>query len=89
MSGWQLVDPAEDRPQQLVERSEGQVRFSLSGLDAEDGESLCDREFHAGPQKSTLADPRVAGDPHCATVVTHIGNYRRYLRKFGFPTDQE
>jgi hypothetical protein len=35
MPSWQAVDPAEDRSQELVKRGEGQMRLSLSGVDAE------------------------------------------------------
>jgi hypothetical protein len=48
MPGRQLVDPAEDRPQELVEGGKCQVRFALGGPDAEGGVSVGDRQFRAG-----------------------------------------
>jgi hypothetical protein len=43
MPGWQLVDSAENRSQELVEGREGQMGFSLSGVDAQGRTTSRDR----------------------------------------------
>jgi hypothetical protein len=43
MPSGQLVDPAEDRSQELVQGREGQMGFALSGVDAEGRITPCDR----------------------------------------------
>jgi hypothetical protein len=88
MPGWQFIDPAEQRPQQLVKGRETQVGFPLGGAQAERGVPAPDRQLHSGSQQGALADPGIPGQAHGAALLSHTVKGRLDLGEFGVPPDE-
>ena len=70
--GWrQVIGAAEDRPQELVQAGEGQVRLGLHAGRAQDGHPAGLRARGGLREQRGLADPGLAADHQRATAVRH------------------